>query len=873
MAQTVGLLLSHGAGEARAARIARRHRTPGLLRVRSHFVVSVCLSILLSLVLAPAAVSSNAKVVCDPTQTQPQFRGAVPQLADVVPNPGGEGGEVTTAQAYRYMDAVDDASDRVITGTLDKKSWQGRELRWAIIGRANRLGRRSLERIGDVAQQLRDPGTPPRRARQLARRYPAILWVASNVHGLEESGTDASLRVLYELADRSDCAAAQILDNALVVLLPIQNPDGRELDRRQNAFGFDMNRDWFARTQPETDAKLQMLRELPGPLFIDAHEQPGTDYFFPPNPDPIYHEVSNQSLDWINNVYGAALATEFDQQGIEFFTNDVYDLFYIGYADTVTTSGFISAGMTFEKGGVSPLSERAYEQYLAQWVSLSQAAIHKQAILRQWAAAAREALQQGQKGLLEPNEVISPGSELETEVPVGPLRHYFIRRTKQKRAEGRALVRRLQRMDVDVYKLRKGLRVPDYTPYGRRTRAERVPAGTWYVPMAQAQKHWIQAMLNEDTYVPFPFFFDATAWSQPLLFNLRGGYSGKSLRVKASRVKRLKSPAPPVPPADPPRIALFSPEQLSSSGIESSGWLRYMLERVWKIPYTSVTAADIAAGELDGYDAVLIPNGIAAIAHTQLGSAGRQALQAWVRGGGHLISWRGGTELAAQLGLTTAVLTDPTSDVPGSLFRVRVAADSPMHRGVSDTAYAYYEYDKVMRASSPKHVAVRFPPAGSSDWFVSGFAKGAAELGRTATVVDEPIGAGRATVFSVEPNFRAYTDGFQKILRNALLGGEARVLRADAAGPAATARARDAAERLTGNTTTIRLSVRPESAASAEAVLRRFGARYRVQRDPGRVAFLIRNPGGLAADQHPFARQLPGALEAAGVETIAFRAP
>jgi len=36
---------------------------------------------------------------------------------------------------------------------------------------------------------------------------------------------------------------------------------------------------------------------------------------------------------------------------------------------------------------------------------------------------------------------------------------------------------------------------------------------------------------------------------------------------------------------------------------------------------------------------------------------------------------------------------------------------------------------------------------------------------------------------------------------------------------------------------------------------------------------LIQNPGGLTADQHPFARRLPGALEAAGVETIAFRAP
>ena len=52
-----------------------------------------------------------------------------PQLADVVPFPGGEAGEVTTDQAYAYMEAVDRASDRVITGALGQRTWQSRELR------------------------------------------------------------------------------------------------------------------------------------------------------------------------------------------------------------------------------------------------------------------------------------------------------------------------------------------------------------------------------------------------------------------------------------------------------------------------------------------------------------------------------------------------------------------------------------------------------------------------------------------------------------------------------------------------------------------------------------------------------------------------
>ena len=113
---------------------------------------------------------------------------------------------------------------------------------------------------------------------------------------------------MYELADRRDCAATQILDNAIVVLLPTQNPDGREADTRRNAYGFDLNRDWFARTQPETDGKLELLRRYPPVLFIDAHEMGRESFFFPPNADPIYHEITDESVDWINNLYGPAVA-------------------------------------------------------------------------------------------------------------------------------------------------------------------------------------------------------------------------------------------------------------------------------------------------------------------------------------------------------------------------------------------------------------------------------------------------------------------------------------------------------------------------------------------------------------------------------------
>ena len=97
--------------------------------------------------------------------------------------------------------------------------------------------------------------------------------------------------------------------------------------------------------------------------------------------------------------------------------------------------------------------------------------------------------------------------------------------------------------------------------------------------------------------------------------------------------------------------------------------------------------------------------------------------------------------------------------------------------------------------------------------------------------------------------------------------------RFEVAHAAARAAASDAASRLEADTAAIRLSVRPRSAAEAQAILNRYGARYDVQREPGRVGFAIANPGELTVDEHPFARELPTALEAAGVATIAFDAP
>ena len=79
----------------------------------------------------------------------------------------------------------------------------------------------NLASIKDVQANvtlLKDPATSFAAAGELALNTPAFLHVHANVHGDERSGCEASLRIMYELADRTDCAAEQILSNAVTVI-------------------------------------------------------------------------------------------------------------------------------------------------------------------------------------------------------------------------------------------------------------------------------------------------------------------------------------------------------------------------------------------------------------------------------------------------------------------------------------------------------------------------------------------------------------------------------------------------------------------------------------------------------------------------------
>lgn len=809
--------------------------------------------------VAPAARAA----ACDPFTT-PVYAGVVPSPEKVLGFDFGEQ-EVRVRQSNHYVREADEASARVRSGVL-AKSGMGRPVMYAIVGAP-----KDVKAAARAARILRDPHTSARRAAQVAARAPAIAWDQANVHGNEESGTDASLRLLRDLADRKDCAARRVRDNVVTVIVPIQNPDGRWLNYRRNSYGFDMNRDWFARTQPETDGKLELMRKFPGVLVIDDHEMPSDGFFFPPNADPVYHEVADRSMRWVNNLYGRAMQNEFDARGYPYFNYSTYDMFFMGYGDSVPMTGFLGAGMTFEKSNADPIGVRVRQQFVAVWTSFWQLATHKRDVLKGWAESYRQAFSQGKRGVLEPNKVWEPSSTLKQRVPKQRVRNYFITPTRAKQAEARALVRRLQRMDVEVRQLTKPLRVRDYHAYGTHgSRPATLPRGTYWISMAQGQKHWIQAMLGEDSYTPFPYFYDVTAWSSPLLYNLDGGRSGATVHPAWKRVRPQSSPPSPGDGRRSPKVGIWYLDPVSSSAYESEGAMRWLYEQKWKLPYRKVTSDRFSTPYLRDLDVLVAPSGYAPYAWHGMGKQGRRALKQWVARGGRLVTMAGGTEVAARMGLTTARLVDPTSDVPGALIRARMTG-GPLARGVGDSVWSFYYYDWVMKQRDRDLVAVRYPSARNPLWSISGFARGARQLAGTAAVVDEPYRRGRVVAFAADPNFRGYTDGTQKILWNAIYGpdpvGQQKVARPEARRAEAAKLARD----LRVYDRRMIVSVRADAAAAAEDLFAARGLHPTpVAVRPGVVQYRIPMA---SAEQSTFAGDLTRDLEGLGDQVVAVVLP
>jgi hypothetical protein len=445
------------------------------------------------------------------------------------------------AEIIQYFEALTAAAPNKIKMFDYGKSWEKRRLTYAAIGSEANLKR--LPQIKANIQRLADPRkTSAAEAQKIIADLPAVIMLAYGVHGNEISGPDAAMMTAYHLlAARNDALVNATLKDVLVLIDPAENPDGRNrfvhnftiaegiepdgstvaAERnepwpggRTNHYNFDMNRDWFAMTQPESRGRIKLLQEWFPLVYVDLHEM-GTDstYFFAPGAEPYNPHLQKQQLE-TQEMFGEGNAKYFDQFGYPYFTREVFDEFYPGYGASWPWF-YGGIGMTYENASVRGLlaqrsddtlydyNHSVQKHFIASLATCESAAKMRQRLLDNFYKFRVSAIEEGK-----------------TE----SIREYILPRTGDASLTDK-LAFNLADQGVEVKRATAA-----FTAGGKQ-----YAAGTYVISLAQPQKRLIRTLLDVKTEMDAKFLaeqerrrkrklrdeiYDVTAWSVPLMFNI-----------------------------------------------------------------------------------------------------------------------------------------------------------------------------------------------------------------------------------------------------------------------------------------------------------------------------------------------------------------
>src|SRR5579884_78694 len=212
-----------------------------------------------------------------------------------------------------FIDSLKLLGAKIATGSIGK-TMQGRELPYVIASRPL--------------------VSTPAEARRLNR---PIAYIQANIHAGEVEGKEAMQSLLRDLLfDKKK----NVLDSIVLIVQPIYNADGNErwgpqarnrgaqngpelVGTRQNASGWNLNRDYVDADAPETRGSLAMLNAWNPDLFMDLHTTDGSIHGYALTYAPPLTATAVNSIPYTTRMLAEIRRRMLDREG--FYVNDYGD--------------------------------------------------------------------------------------------------------------------------------------------------------------------------------------------------------------------------------------------------------------------------------------------------------------------------------------------------------------------------------------------------------------------------------------------------------------------------------------------------------------------------------------------------------------------
>lgn len=479
----------------------------------------------------------------------------------------------THAQIEAVLHAIAAKSPRVKLFEY-ATSHEGRKLYYLVISSEANIKRlealkADIGRFADPRRVSKDEGD------KLAAALPAVAWMAYVIHGDEMSGSDASLALAHHLAACTDEPVKKMLDELVVIIDPLMNPDGRDRclkmvaenrtrqpsvddqsvihslywpSGRMNHYLFDMNRDWIFGTQPETRGRIAAAGPWHPQLFLESHEMGSQDTFlFSPPREPVNPNMPAAVVKWWE-VFGSDIAAAFDSHGWRYYTGEWNEEWYPGYSGS--WAGFRGAidflyeqaaittdGVRKQEGTIETYREAVHHQLVASLANLTSLRKNRAAVMKDYLAERRAAVAEGG--------------------PVVPRTFAVVPGHNAARVD--EFVDLMQLQGFEVLTAGKEFIASGKDRLGVEIKDRKFPAGTLLVATRQPEGRLLTAMLEFDPRMKPEFLaderrellrfgqsklYDITGWNTTMMFDLEGYELAGDLPAGAEKLPAHGAPKP-----------------------------------------------------------------------------------------------------------------------------------------------------------------------------------------------------------------------------------------------------------------------------------------------------------------------------------------